>query len=82
MSGAKGAVRIIWGENSSGLARTFPDAATAGSLFDPYWFWNKDTAQSTSYDYIGVTSTGFGIAGGAVSGVNDNGAKFIYLAIA
>lgn len=82
MNGAKGAVRIIWGKNTSGAARTFPDASTAGSLYDPYWYWNTDTAQQTSDDYIGVTSTGFGIAGGAVVGVNDNGSKFIYLAIA
>ena len=82
MNGAKGAVRIIWGKNTSGAARTFPDASTAGSLYDPYWFWDKDTAQQTSHDYVGVTSTGFGIAGGAVAGVNDNGSKFIYLAIA
>ena len=82
MDGAKGAVRIIWGKNTSGAARTFPDASTGGSLYDPYWFWNKDMMQQTNYDYIGVTSTGFGIAGGAVAGVNDNGSKFIYLAIA
>ena len=80
--GAKGGIRIIWGENSAGLARTFPDAATAGSLYDPYWYWNTNNVQQTSHDYIGVTSTGFGIAGGAVTGVNDNGSKFIYLAIA
>ena len=82
MSGAKGAVRIIWGENAAGAARTFPDAATAGSLFDPYWQWNKDSPQVTSKDYVGVTTTGFGISGGAITAINDNGSKFIYLAIA
>ena len=82
MSGAKGAVRIIWGENAAGAARTFPDAATAGSLFDPYWQWNKDSPQVTSKDYVGVTTTGFGISGGAITAVNDSGSTFIYLAIA
>ena len=82
MKGAKGAVRIIWGKNAAGAARTFPDAATAGSLFDPYWIWNADYPQVTNKDYVGITTNGFGIAGGAVTGVNDNGSKFIYLAIA
>ena len=82
MQGAKGGIRIIWGENSAGVARTFPNAETAGSLFDPYWQWNKDSPQVTGKDYVGVTTSGFGVAGGAVTGVNDNGSKFIYLAIA
>ena len=82
MKGAKGGVRIIWGENSAGLARTFPDAATAGSLFDPYWRLNVNNPQVTGKDYVGVSTNGFGVAGGAISAVNDNGSKFIYLAIA
>jgi hypothetical protein len=82
MKGAKGGIRIIWGENSAGLARTFPNAATAGSLFDPYWYWNNYAPQITGKDYIGVTTSGFGVAGGAVTGVNDSGSTFIYLAIA
>ena len=82
MKGAKGGIRIIWGENSAGLARTFPNAATAGSLFDPYWYWNNYAPQITGKDYVGVTTSGFGVAGGAVTGVNDSGSTFIYLAIA
>ena len=82
MQGAKGGVRIIWGENSAGLARTFPDAATAGSLFDPYWRLNLTNPQVTGKDYVGVSTNGFGVAGGAIAAVNDNGSTFIYLAIA
>ena len=82
MKGAKGGIRIIWGENSAGVARTFPNAETAGSLFDPYWQWNKDFTQTTGKDYVGVTTSGFGVAGGAPTAINDNGSKFIYLAIA
>ena len=82
MTGAKGGVRIIWGENSAGVARTFPDPANAGSLFDPYWIWNKDWPQQTGKDYIGVSTSGFGVAGGAPADINDSGSKYIYLAIA
>ena len=82
MDGAKGAVRIIWGKNTAGLARTFPNPETAGGLYDPYTYQSTNSYYNTTHDYVGVTTNGFAVKGGSSTQVNENGSRFIYLAIA
>ena len=80
--GAKGGVRIVWGQSVTGVARTFPASADVPYLLDPYLAWGETHQQSNSSAAdIGITTTGFQIPADA-SNININGQQFIFLAIA
>ena len=82
MGGAKGGIRIIWGESQTGIARTFPDSTHAPYLLDPYLDLGANSQSSTSSNAdVGITTTGFQVPSSA-STINGNGAKYIFLAIA
>ena len=80
--GAKGGIRIVWGESVAGVARTFPASADAPYLLDPYLSWGEnDQSQASSGADVGITDTGFQVPASATQ-INANGAKYIFLAIA
>ena len=82
MDGAKGGIRIVWGESVTGVARTFPASADAPYLLDPYLSWGESTVSMTnSSKDVGITTTGFQVPASANS-LNTVGAKYIFLAIA
>ena len=82
MGGAKGGIRIVWGESVAGVARTFPDSADAPYLLDPYLDLGANSQSSTSSNAdVGITNVGFQVPSSA-STINGNGAKYIFLAIA
>ena len=82
MGGAKGGIRIVWGESVAGVARTFPASADAPYLLDTYLNLGElDQNTSSSNADVGITNTGFQIPSSA-STLNSNGAQYIFLAIA
>jgi len=82
MDGAKGGIRIVWGESVTGVARTFPSSTDAPYLLDPYLSWGElDQSQANSGADVGITTTGFQVPASA-NMINTNGAKYIFLAIA
>ena len=82
MDGAKGGIRIVWGESVTGVARTFPASADAPYLLDTYLNLGElDQNTSSSNADVGITNTGFQIPSSA-STLNSNGAQYIFLAIA
>lgn len=82
MDGAKGGIRIVWGESVTGVARTFPASADASYLVDPHLDLGANSQSSTSSNAdVGITDVGFQVPSSA-SMINSNGAKYIFLAIA
>ena len=82
MGGAKGGIRIVWGESVAGVARTFPASANTPYLLDPYLSWGElDQSTTSSNADVGITNTGFQVPASA-SMINSNGKKYIFLAIA
>ena len=82
MDGAKGGIRIVWGESVAGVARTFPSSTDAPYLLDPYLDLGANSQSSTSSNAdVGITDVGFQVPSSA-SLINSNGAKYIFLAIA
>tara|TARA_B100001113_G_scaffold128983_1_gene105318 strand:- start:1603 stop:4737 length:3135 start_codon:yes stop_codon:yes gene_type:complete len=80
--GAKGGVRIVWGQSVTGVARTFPASADVPYLLDPYLdFGVSDQQANSSAADIGITNTGFQVPADA-SNINVDGEQFIFLAIA
>jgi len=82
MDGAKGGIRIVWGESVAGVARTFPSSTDAPYLLDAYLDLGANSQSSTSSNAdIGITNVGFQVPSSA-SIINSNGAQYIFLAIA
>ena len=82
MKGAKGGIRIVWGESKTGIARTFPESSDAPYNIDPYLNLGVNNQSVSNYSRdVGITDTGFEIPASA-SFVNAVGGKYIFLAIA
>lgn len=80
--GAKGGIRIVWGESVAGVGRTFPVSADAPYLLDPYLDWGEPDPSLTSSSLdVGITTTGFQVPASA-SSLNAVGGQYIFLAIA
>ena len=82
MDGAKGGIRIVWGQSVTGVARTFPASADAPYLLDTYLNLgaNDQNTSSTNVD-VGISNVGFQVPASA-STLNAVGGKYIFLAIA
>ena len=82
MGGAKGGIRIVWGESQTGIARTFPDAADAPYLLDPYLNMGSNAQSNTNVTAdVGITTVGFQVPASATD-INNSGSNYIFLAIA